>query len=353
MDWKRFYAAELAAPRGRDAVGVALARQRGGDPRLGAALRAGGVVSFPHVTVRDSGDSIATVVETLLAACTGRVVALGVLHGSVLPAPFNAWHASLRDDTPAGVEAFARLRGAFVDTSAVVTPFGPIPETRSPTIDALLHDDPSVLRHEFSLDLFLAFLAASARVHGVRPPEVLRLYVSAVRDPAGGFATAASLAISIDTLLDDDTVCVATGDVAHLGHGYGPDPETARLPSDEADLTTMLAASLRDMHDAGLARHDFATAWEIGTRLRSDQRQILPVIAELLGCGARCEPLAFRLSDYAAINDQPRPCFVAAALNLFRPADREEDINRRNRSFIRAGPRSPSTEPPTAPAPPA
>ena len=317
MDWKRFYADELADPHGRNAVAAALARHRGGDPRLGAALRAGAVVSFPHVTIRDSADLIATVAETLIASRAKRVVALGVLHASVLPAPFDAWHASLRDDTPAGVDAFDSLRGAFVDTSAVDTPFGRIEETRSPTVDPLLRDDPAALRHEFSLDLFLAFLAASADAHGVRPPDVIRLYISAVRDPAGGFDTAASLAASIARLIGDDTVCVATGDVAHLGHGYGPDDETARLPSDAAELTAMLAASLRDMHDAALTRHDFATAWEIGTRLRSDQRQILPVMAELLGRGARCEPLAFRLSDYAGINDQPRPCVVAAALNLF------------------------------------
>lgn len=319
MDWKRFYTAELASLRGRDAVDAALACHRGGDPRLAAALRAGAIVSFPHVTLRDSADLIATVVETLVDSQAKRIVALGVLHGSVLPAPFDAWHASLRDNTKNSAEAFGRLRGAFVDTSALVTAFGPIEETNRPPVDPLLHDDPAVLRHEFSLDLFLAFLAASARAHGVRPPDVIRLYVSAVRDPTGGFDTAASLAAAIEQLLDDDTLCVATGDVVHLGHGYGPDEETARLPADEAELTAMLGTLLRDMHDAALARHDLATAWDIGTRLRSDQRQILPVIAALLGRGASCEPLAFRLSDYAGINDRPRPCFVAAALNLFHP----------------------------------
>ncbi len=319
MDWKRFYAAELSEPHGREAVATALARHRGGHPRLGAALRAGGVVSFPHVTVHDSGDLIATVVETIVASRAKRVVALGVLHGGVLPAPFDKWHASLGDDTPESTEAFARLRGAFVDITAVDTPFGPIEETRVPAVDPLLRVDSALLRHEFSLDLFLAFLAASACGNGVHPPEVIRLYVSAVRDPRGGFDTAASLAAAIEPLLDDDTVCVATGDVAHLGHGYGPDEETTRLPSNEAELAAMTSASLRDMHQAALARHDHATAWAMGTCLRSDQRQILPVIAELLGPGASCEPLAFGLSDYAGINNQPRPCFVAAALNLFHP----------------------------------
>ena len=320
MDWKRFYAAELADPRGRAEVAAALARHRGGDARFGAALRAGAIVSFPHVTVHDSGDFIATVVESILAARAKRVVAIGVLHGSVLPAPFDDCYASLRDDTPKGRQAFARLRGAFVDTSAVATAFGHIDETISPREDPLLHDDPAVLRHEFSLDLFLAFLAASAHAHGVRPPEVMRVYVSVVRDPMGGFDTVRPLAAAIEKLLGDDTVCLATGDLAHLGHGYGADEETARLPADETELTKTLAASLRDMHEAALGRQDFTTAWDIGTRLRSDQRQILPVIAELLGHGATCEPLALRLSDYADINGQPRPCFVAAALNLFRPA---------------------------------
>ena len=319
MDWKRFYAAELADPRGRAAMTAALARHRGGDARLSAALRAGAIVSFPHVTIRDSADSIASVVEAILALRAKRVVALGVLHASVLPAEFNDEFATLRDDTARGHETFARRRGAFVDTSAVVTASGRIDETILASADPLLHDEPAVLRHEFSLDLFLAFLAAGARAHDVAAPEVIRLYVSTVRDPSGGFATARSLAGSIARLLDDDAVCVATGDVAHLGHGYGADDETARLPAQESELKTLLAASLREMHDAALGRHDFATAWNIGTRLRSDQRQILPVIAELLGPGASCDALALRLSDYADINGQPRPCFVAAALNLFSP----------------------------------
>ena len=317
MDWKRFYAAELAHPRGRDAVAAALARQRGGDPRLGAALRAGAIVSFPHVTVRDSADLLATVAETLVVAPAKRIVALGVLHGGVLPAPFDGWHASLRDDTSESAAAFERLRGAFLDSSTAVTPFGPIDGTIRRPVDPLLRDDPAVLRNEFSLDLFMAFLAASARSYNLRPPDVIRVYVSAVRSPNGDFATAASLAAAIEMLRDDDTVCVATGDVAHLGHGYGPGEETARLPRDEPELAARLAASLRAMHEAALARHDHAAAWRIGTRLRSDQRQILPVIAQLLGLGASCEPLALRLSDYADINGQPRPCFVAAALNLF------------------------------------
>ena len=319
MDWKRFYADELADPHGGDAVAAALARHRGGDSRLVAALRDGAIVSFPHVTIRDSADAIATVVETLVASQAKRVVALGVLHGSVLPAPFDEWHRNLRDDTPRGVEAFARLRGAVVDTLAVVTPFGSFEAATRYFVDPLLHDDAAILCHEFSLDLFLAFLAASAREHDVRPPDVIRVYVSAVRDPKGSFDTASSLATAIAKLLDDDTVCVATGDVAHLGHGYGPADETALLPSSEAELTSMLATSLSDMHEAALAHHDFATAWDLGTRLRSDQRHILPVVAELLGRGARCEALALGLSDYAAINDQPRPCIVAAALNLFQP----------------------------------
>ena len=317
MDWKRFYADELAAPHGRDAVSAALARHRGGDPRLRDALRAGAIVSFPHVTLRDSADPIARVVETLLATRARRVVALGVLHASVLPAPFDAWHASLREGAPDAEAAFERLRGAFVDTSTVVTPLGTLAATPAPTDDPLLRDEPAALRHEFSLDLFLAVLAASAGVHDVTSPDVIRLHVSAVRDPAGGFDTAAALARSIEALLDDDTVCVATGDVAHLGHGYGPDDETRALPTDEAALTATIARSLHAMHDAALDRHDFATAWDIGARVRSDQRQILPVIAELLGRGARCEPLALRLSDYSQINGQPRPCLVAAALNLF------------------------------------
>jgi hypothetical protein len=47
---------------------------------------------------------------------------------------------------------------------------------------------------------------------------------------------------------------------------------------------------------------------------------MLPVIAELVGRKATAQLLSFRLADYARINGVPPPCFVGAALGVFRPA---------------------------------
>jgi len=48
--------------------------------------------------------------------------------------------------------------------------------------------------------------------------------------------------------------------------------------------------------------------------LRSDQREILPIIATLLGQGAPFEIASFALSDYAEILAVDPPCLVASAL---------------------------------------
>lgn len=294
MDWKRFYADELASDAGRRLVEDAVARHAGGDAAVLRTFAARGVVSFPHLQLRDSADPIARVATSIVASGAKRVVALGVLHGGTLPEPFRA----LLAEVPRSDEAFARLGGAFT--------------VDGPNLGPSVRRDAALLANEFSLDLFDAvLLAAGARV------EVVRLFVGPTRDPRGGFDVAKEIADAVRPLLDAETVCVATGDLVHFGNAYS-----------DGELRMCVGAAFEDvvrdrvdaMHEAALARRDFAAAYETGTKLRSDQRNILPVIAELLGPGASAETLSFAMSDYAAINGVPPPSLVAAALVAFRPA---------------------------------
>jgi hypothetical protein len=320
MDWKRFYAAEIAGAPGRAALLAAVARHAAGDAAVMSALQAGGAVSFPHVSVHDSADPLARVAQSVLALGAPRVLALGVLHGGTLPAPFQAAQQALRDGTGrAAQQAFADLGGAFVARGPVHTPFGPLPEGPRPTPSAVLREHPALLAQEFSLDVFLATLAAAAQARGVAPPAVTRVFVSATRDPAGGFDTATALAAALRPLLDDGAVWVTTGDVAHIGHGYSPAAQLATLPGETEVLHQQLLAQVQALHHAALAQRDQAAAWAGGSAIQSDQRHLLPLLAQLLGPGASAQTLDFRLSDYAAINGQPAPCWVAAALTVFQP----------------------------------
>lgn len=323
MDWKRFYADELNTPWGRELVHAAAARHAGGDALIRAALQAGGIATFPHVTLRDSAEPLARLAQSIIASGRPHVVALGVLHGGTLPPAFRAERAALNGTGAAAWAAFPRFAGGFMAQGAADTPFGRIEAGVWPAGASHIREDAELLGGEFSLDLFLAVLAAAAQQQGVRPPPVTRVYVSATRDPDGGFDVARALAADLRALIDADTVCVATGDLAHIGHGYMPPEQVAKLPSDLQVLQVLqdqLAIDLQTLHAAALRPEGADAAWALGTRWLSDQRHLLPVIAELVGRGARFDLLSLSLSDYANIKGQPAPCRVAAVLGVFRPS---------------------------------
>ena len=317
MDWKRYYAEELGQPWGRKAAWDAVTRHAGGDRALQAALRAGAWVSFPHVTLRDSAEPLARLAQSIIESGKKRVVALGVLHGGTLPAAYRDAWAALSAESSQAQAVFPRFAGAFFVRGAAATPFGPVDEGALPMQTESVREDAAILEAEFSLDLFLALLAAAAQLRGVRPPAVTRLFVGAVRSPGGSFQLAQTLAREIGALVDEDTACVATGDLAHLGHGYTAASDVAALPDDRRALEAVVRASIDEQCDAALTRGDFAAAWAVGTRWRNDQRHMLPVIAELVGPKARFELLSLDLSDYSQINGVQPPCFVASALGVF------------------------------------
>ena len=73
MDWKRFYARELAGGEGRAAVERAFAGAPPVDPVLDDAL-ARGVVSFPHTYLGVSALPLARVVDAIYRSIRERRV---------------------------------------------------------------------------------------------------------------------------------------------------------------------------------------------------------------------------------------------------------------------------------------
>jgi hypothetical protein len=301
VDWKRWYAEQARSDRGRALVAESIARVRADDP-LRAALSRGGAASFPHVTLESSADALARVAVAVLAGEFERVLALGVLHGSTAP---EAYRPSFAAAVAGDEDALARVGGAFVEES-----FDGLPRSRRLRVGG------DLLREEFSLDLFGAVLDAAAVARGEAPPPLVRAYVGPTTTESGSIA--AEVADALRPLVTPRTALVATGDLVHAGHGYSTDEETAALPLDRAarragflgEVSSVLEGTLRGGSAARAAD-------EASRRLRSDMRHVLPVLAALLGPGARAEVLAFDLADYAPILGRPDPCEVASALVMF------------------------------------
>lgn len=306
IDWKRFYRGELLSDDGRTRILAALARWDAGDAGVGETLRGGGVVSFPHTTLRDSAEPLARVAATIVDGGFASVVALGVLHLSTLPEPERALAEQLPRGGAGARAAFERLRGAFVEA--------PVPGLGARAVRV----DPGLLAQEFSLDLFRGVLELAAARRGQRPPRVAAVYVGPTRDPDdGSLAAARDVAADVAGLLPG-AACVATGDLVHFGGGYSRPEELALAPAGLTALEAHFRRRVGEMLAQAFVASDLDGALAAARELRSDQRHLLPVLAEIVGRPARPELLSFRLTDYAEILGEARPCVVASALVAVR-----------------------------------
>ncbi len=317
MDWKRYYRGELESSEGKRLVEELFHSFNGGDEGLIRVLQEGGVVSFPHTALRYSGPLIMRTVASLLHLPElRRTIALGVLHTGTLPEPY----AELYRRAQEGGEGWERLAGGFVPPGeAIRTPFGEVPLAHTP-VQSPLQRGGAILAHEFSLDTFFSLYAYAAGKMGMKAPPVLPIYVGMTRNPhTDSFQTAAELARAIAAVAGPGTAVVATGDVVHYGLPYGDHPGSDGLPRDSGGLARHFRTQVERTLKLALAGDHGAAFALLEKVLKSDQRYLLPVIAELLGTGARFEVLEFELSDYSWILEVAPPCVVASSLIAFRP----------------------------------
>jgi len=251
-----------------------------------------------------------------------KIVALGVLHHGTLPEHYLRLYNEFLELTSLGraddervQELFEVFKGAFIRGSPIETPFGKIPFHLVQGIpSAVVREDEELLAGEFSLDAFLALLALYAHERGIDPLPVLPLFVGLTRGPGGGFVIAAQLAGWLKEIVDRETALVATGDLVHYGTAYSSPAELIGKPVGLAELRKFFLERVRDALKQA-CRGNYEAFYQISTEeLKSDQRQIVPIICEYLGKGAGYEILQFELSDYSRILGAEPPCVVASAL---------------------------------------
>ncbi len=329
MDWKTFYRRELEEPGARELL-LSFLRDRGRS--LEGVIARGGILSFPHTARDHAGPSISrTVMAILRTPGIERVIALGVLHLGSLPPPLRElWRLARDPGVPVGRRrrAWEEVSGAFVpEGDTVKTPFGRVPLWRPLRLAGPIRPGGRIVEAEFSLDSFFSLLALASGELGRSPPPVLPLYVGPILDPVEGDARLATeLAVTLKRLIGPHTAVVTTGDPVHYGRPYGDEPLKDGLPPDPGELARRFRRELEELLRIALFERDYPEAWRRATLLKDDQREILPVIAELLGPGAGYKILSFELSDYSGILGAEPPCYVASCLIAYYRAGPDFDF---------------------------
>jgi predicted class III extradiol MEMO1 family dioxygenase len=248
--WKSYYAAERAELG--EAGLIALFEDA---PRV--VLRAGGAIVFPHTRLRVSGAQVAAAASAVIESDADRVLAIGVRHGA-------------RD----GGESARGIYDAVAD--------------------------------EFSLDNFRVLLELAARRAGKKTPELI------VRFPflVGGDPSTLPRIEEIGELARTCAV-VATTDPIHYGIGYG---DKAAVMARESEEARRYARDEIEYAFSVLAELELDQFAEHAARVKSDFRDVGPVLATVLGRGFRFAIKSLELVDYAEVLGAPKPTWVAAAL---------------------------------------
>ena len=316
MEWKAYYDNELRQPGRRELLSQWL-QKAAADASFGSGLSQRTVLSFPHTAMEYSGPLQARVVSWLYQRGFKRVIALGVVHGS-LSSPYRVAvdiHASSAEREA----AICDVSGGFIPAEEhAQTPFGKLELEASAALysGTIRTPSPRLLEREFSLDTFLSVLRLAADVYQRPPLRVIPMYVGMMRHPiTGSFEMSAALGEELNKLWDSETAIVATGDVVHYGDFYGATDEGSKCES----LTCLFREHLEHLLATAFVDRDFSAAYQTSRDImKSDQREILPALMHLLGDGARAEVMAFELSDYARILETPPPCLVASALISYK-----------------------------------
>ena len=328
MDWKTYYHNEMAQPATKEYLAGLLASFKE-DRDMDALVERGAILSFPHTAARYIGPLQTRVVSSLYRMGIKRVIALGVLHTSTLPSPYDEMYRVALDGERSAnerLEAYASLRGGFVpECDQMDTAFGGIPcgGIAQDQAVGVRTDRMGVLKNEFSLDSFFSLISLYAQEHAISPIDVSPLYVGMTRDPVNGsFAAAADIADLLRSMRGPDTAIVTTGDIVHYGTAYTPQEEM--LDVQEEELEPFFRRECERVLALAIEKQDLDGAFRDSNEiLRSDQRYILPIIAKHFEARGQAKILSFSLSNYAEILNSERPCFVASALVAYNPLPSE------------------------------
>jgi len=270
--WKAFYAQERAT-LGATGLGELMDRAARAD------LPPGGALLFPHTMLAATGHLTAAVALAVARSGADEVLALGVLHGG-------------RDED---ADAVRRAKGGD--------------STARQSLRRVYGGADAICSEEFSLDGFVAMLDVASAREGRKPPLVHAHYPFLVGDDPAvlpGVDELAALAARMPL--------VATTDPIHHGAGYGTPDGLARPEDDEATVT-WARACIEEQLDL-LARGQWSAFAQLAAEMRSDFRDVGPVLGHLLRAGGRPrgEILELRLVDYAGVLGARSPTWVAGPL---------------------------------------
>ena len=318
MDWKTYYREELVSAKSRARLADWL--RKDSDERMAAGLERRAILSFPHTAVAFAGPLQSALVSALYRGGIERIVALGVLHSGGLP----GYRVALDERRPPKerASAFAEVCGGFGTSARCIdTPFGTCPTIPVEFSESVIRtDSEGILDSEFSLDTFLSITRLAADVFGTKPIPVECLFIGMTRHPISGeYDRARDLAAWLRDRVAEQpsTAVVATGDLVHYGTAYGLS-EARSQSVDERMLDEHFRSELEITLGLAMTRDGFDEAYRRSKHvLQNDQREMLPVITEYLGQGARFKILRFGLSDYSGILALPAPNLVASSLVIY------------------------------------
>ena len=285
--WKEYYGRERAA-LGEPGLCARLEHAEGWVDPLLAVLAHGGALVFPHTRLEVSGDLPAAAALAVVRSGREEVLALGVLHGAREEDAPLVQAARVGND-PAARAILRRVHGPGVP------------------------DDAGRWAEEFSLDNFGALLEAAARRDGRPAPRVVRRFPFLTGPTPADLPGMEELA----ALVAGGAALVATTDPIHHGVGYGMPPEET-WPLAAASTATLARAAVEEGFQR-LAARDYAAFLDHAATLRSDFRDVGPVLAHLLPAATHFAIHELRLVDYAEAFAADPPTWVAAALAAFSP----------------------------------
>jgi hypothetical protein len=250
---------------------------------LAPALRAGGVIVFPHAGVADCGHQIAAAVHACLDSGAERVLVISVLHA--FTEEMEAARIRVAKGGDPAAERFWGIQGAG------------------------LAGERQEWQHDHALYSWRHFWHYETKRRGGRAPAVIERYPYL----AGGHPERLPGVEEVERLARD-AVIVSTADSFHHGIGYGDHPEQALNP-DQGGLD----AARRSIEEGIelLAAGDYAGYNQHCVLARSDARDAGQLFRYLRGpMQGRIIDLTY--SDASTLYQQPAPTWVAAALVEWR-----------------------------------
>lgn len=246
------------------------------------ALNKGGGAIFPHTFISKCGEQIGAVIHAILDSGADEVIALGTVH----PFP-QLFQARLKE--------FNREEISHEPSWGILNPES--------------EKGKSLLKDEFSLNLFKSLLKIEALRRGIKAPRVIERYPCLVNCHPETLPGMEELKEKTK-----NAVIVGTEDYCHHGIAYAL-PASSTLPMGEKALS--FARQTIEHGFALLKQNNYAEFYRHGMQLNAigDPSDVSATIHYLVGRHAQPKILDLKLVDVSGLfESDPTPSWVAATL---------------------------------------